>query len=425
MTVNAAEQALAHVQASDLPLSVLFTRLARTWQKELGAWTDLAFLQGAIRSRMRWAGWIEPLGLERLEDQLRIATLMDLDRVPEVCRHWARQTGHDPGQLVACGDAPTWTAKTEGFKRLVGRRDVAVDPWRLFPAAFRQMAAMPPGDDPPKVRQIRLIESLQRVPQVWLRAQGESAAAIWNELKELGLKPWVHRRLINTARVDPGVQVSKLDVVRRGALEIQDLGSQLVAHIANPEPGQRWWVPMAERGSEVLHLAALMNGKGVVVATSRAPEGVKAIERLVRYGPFRNVSAKAWDGRHVVGKTASYDGVVVLPPCTGFGTWRRLPEARWQPAARSLTPTTTSLMDTLRAAAAGVRVGGTLIYAVPTFTLLETTDLIRAFLAEHTAFHLDPFPTPLTHTKTDGKWTLWPFEADSDGWFYSRMHRLS
>jgi hypothetical protein len=83
---------------------------------------------------LRWWGWIEPLHLPRIEEQLLLAWLLDSPEVSAPARVWAAQLGRHSDRLVPVGDAPSWTARAEGLKRWMGGRPVNADPWRLFPA---------------------------------------------------------------------------------------------------------------------------------------------------------------------------------------------------------------------------------------------------------------------------------------------------
>ncbi len=78
------------------------------------------------------------------------------------CRAWARAVGRDPGRLVALGDAPNWTARAEGLKRLLEGRPVTADPWRLFPPWLREHLPLPPGGGTPKWKFLELLHALQR-----------------------------------------------------------------------------------------------------------------------------------------------------------------------------------------------------------------------------------------------------------------------
>jgi 16S rRNA (cytosine967-C5)-methyltransferase len=168
-----------------------------------------------------------------------------------------------------------------------------------------------------------------------------------------------------------------------------------------------------------------MQGKGVVVATDVDERKLKEVVRRARRSPFRNLTTKAWDGRHVAGKTGRFDGVLVDAPCSAIGTWRRNPEARWT-IDRAAIPRLAELQaQILRAAAPGVRPGGTLVYSVCTFTPPETGGVIQSFLADHPEFRLDPFPHPLDESPTDGTLLIWPQDADTDAMFIARMVRTA
>ncbi|HEU5115459.1 MAG TPA: RsmB/NOP family class I SAM-dependent RNA methyltransferase, partial [Isosphaeraceae bacterium] len=329
------------------------------------------------------------------------------------------------GNLIALGDAPSWTARTEGFKRLVGGRPITVDPWRLFPDWFRSVAPLPPGPGAAKARQVALIESLQSRPPLWVRVQGAEPEKVWDELRSQNLKLWIHRRLTDAAKLDPDVDLYHLPAFEHGRLEVQDLASQAVAHIAQPDPGERWWDVCAGAGGKALHLAALMQGKGVVVASDPNEVRLKEAVRRARRSPFRNVSTKLWDGKHVVGKAGKYDGVLVDAPCSGLGTWRRNPESRWTLDADAVNRLSALQTQILQTASAGVKVGGALVYSVCTFTHAETRSVIDQFLQAHPGFQLDPFSSPLSGVETDGTLQIWPGESDHDAMFVARMIRTA
>ena len=384
---------------------------------------DCRFISRAVFALFRWRGWIETLHIERPEARLLLAWLLDSPTVHPACKVWARGIGRDPERLFAYGGAPNWTTRGEGWKRLNEGRIVSADPWRLFPDWLREHLPLPPGGGSPKSKYLEFLQALQTPSPLWVRAQGGDEQAIWTELIGSGLKPWVHRKITRAAKLDPEADVHHLPAFERGDLEIQDLASQAVALACDPDPGERWWDACAGAGGKSLHLAALMKGKGLVVATDVHELRLKESARRARRSPFRNLTTKPWDGKHVVGKAGSYHGVLVDAPCSAVGTWRRNPDARWTLDAAAVGRLAELQAQILRAAAAGVRPGGTLVYSVCTLTLPETQGVIKAFLAEKPEFQLDPFPHPLTAAPTDGTLLIWPQESDTDAMFIARMVR--
>ena len=166
-----------------------------------------------------------------------------------------------------------------------------------------------------------------------------------------------------------------------------------------------------------------MEGKGLVVATDVHEPKLKEAARRARRSPFRNLTTKPWDGRHVAGKPASFDGVLVDAPCSAIGTWRRNPDARWT-IDRQAIPRLAELQgQILHAAAPGVRPGGTLVYSVCTLTPAETHGRRPRLPRGPSRFRLDPFPHPLDGSPTDGTLLIWPQDADTDAMFIARMVR--
>jgi len=386
---------------------------------------DHRFIAQSVFALFRWQGWVEGLHLRSVEERLLLSWLLDASMVHPVCRVWGRAVGRDASRLVALGDAPNWTARAEGLKRWVDGRGVNADPWRLFPPWLRDHLPLPPGGGSPKVKYLELLAALQNRPPLWVRAQGRDENALWAELKDSGLKPWTHRKLTRAAKLDADSDVYHLPAFLRGELEIQDLASQAVALACDPDPGERWWDACAGAGGKALHLAALMGGKGVVVATDTHETRLKEAVRRARRSPFRNISTKVWDGKgkHIVGKPRSFDGVLVDAPCSAIGTWRRNPDARWSIDSEAIPRLAELQLHLLRAASGGVKPGGTLVYSVCTVTPAETQGVVKAFLASTPEFQVDPFPNPLTGEDTDGTLLIWPQDFDSDAMFIARMTR--
>ena len=384
---------------------------------------DCRFIARATFALFRWRGWIETLHLDSPEARMILAWLLDSTTVHPACKVWARTINRDPMRLLAYGGAPNWTARGEGWKRLNEGRIVSADPWRLFPDWLREHLPLPPGGGSPKAKYLELLQALQTPSPLWVRAQAENEQAVWDELGRTGLKPWIHRKLTRAAKLDPEADVHHLPAFERGDLEIQDLASQAVALACDPDPGERWWDACAGAGGKALHLAGLMKGKGLVVATDIHEARLKEAARRAKRSPFRNLTTKPWDGKHVVGKSGSYHGVLVDAPCSAVGTWRRNPDARWSLDSAAVARLAELQAQILRAASAGVRPGGTLVYSVCTLTVPETRGVIQGFLADRPQFQLDPFPNPITGEATDGTLLIWPQESDTDAMFIARMIR--
>ncbi len=387
--------------------------------------SDRVLVNRSLASLTRWWGWIEPLRLVQVEDQLLLAWLLDSTELPAVARIWASKAARDRASLSCGGDAPNWTARAETLKRFVAGRAVTADPWMNFPAWLREELPPPPGDESPKVRRLEFLHAVQTPPNLWVVVRGEPPKPVWDELREAGHKPWVQRRLDVAARLEPDADLRPIAAYGRGALVVEDLGARAVARVCDPDPGERWWDLGEGSSLHALDLADEMRGKGTVVSTFEREPARKAAALKIRKGPFRNVEARAWDGRHAPGKPGSFDGVLVAPPSSGVGAWRRHPETRWIVKAERLAEFAETQRRLLETAATAVRPGGTLVYTVATATLRETQALVQGFLRDRPEFRLDPFPHPLEEDETTGMVHLWPQIHDCDARFIARLVRTA
>jgi 16S rRNA (cytosine967-C5)-methyltransferase len=382
-----------------------------------------ASIARSLGALLRWWGWIEPLHLSRIEEQLLLAWLLDSTEINALARVWAARARLNPDSLVPVGDAPNWTGRAEGLKRWIGARAVNADPWMLFPAWLRDELPVPPGVATPKVRRLEFLAALQTRPALWLGVRGADEKKAWSALREAGLKPWIHRHMPSAAKLPAETDLSLLDDYRAGRLVAQDIASQAVAQVCDPDAGERWWDVSGESGLVGQQLASLMRGKGLVVCTFEQDRRRREAAMRLRRGPLHNVSTRLWDGRHAPGKTASYDGVVFDAVSSGVGSWRRHPDARWTITPDLIPKLAERQLQNLAVASHGVRPGGMLVYTVATVTRSETTGVVQAFLANHPHFQLDPFADPLEEGATGGMLQIWPHIQDGEARFIARLVR--
>ncbi len=384
---------------------------------------DRLMVTRALGALLRWWGWVETLHLKRIEEQLLLAWLLDSPEVGGVAAEWAARIGRHADRLVPVGDAPNWTGRAEGLKRWASGAAVNADPWRLFPAWLRDELPVPPGETSPKMRKLDFLAALQSRPELWVAVHGKDPKTVWAELRGAELKPWIHRRVLTAAKLPADTNLTAFESYQGGHLTPHDIASQAVALVCDPDPGERWWDVNSDNGLHALHLADRMKGRGVVVASFEQERRQKATALKLRKTPFRNITTRAWDGRHVVGKASSYDGVLVDAISTGVGTWRRNPDARWTIVGSQIPELAARQLEWLTLAATAVKPGGTLVYTVATVTRSETTDVVTSFLEAHPEFQLQPFAHPLDGTKTPGTVQIWPHIHDGDGRYIARMTR--
>ena len=178
----------------------------------------------------------------------------------------------------------------------------------------------------------------------------------------------------------------------KGAVEVQDEGSQLVALLAGAQPGEQVLDLCAGGGGKTLALAAAMNNTGQIFATDNDARRLMNIhERLERAG-VRNVQVRTPTARvpKIDGLKGKIDLVLVDAPCTGTGTWRRNPDAKWRMRPGSLEQRVKEQIEVLDIAAPCVKPGGRLVYITCSLLDEENGAQVSAFLARHKGFAVRP-----------------------------------
>ena len=174
----------------------------------------------------------------------------------------------------------------------------------------------------------------------------------------------------------------------RGFVEIQDEGSQLAALIAGAKPGMQVLDLCAGGGGKTLAMAAEMDNKGQIYATDSDGRRLMPIYPRLERANVRNVQVRAPKGSaDVLADCAGRcDLVLVDAPCTGTGTWRRNPDAKWRTRPSALTQRMSEQDEVLDRAETYVKPGGVLAYVTCSLLRAENEDRIDAFLGRHGEF---------------------------------------
>jgi 16S rRNA (cytosine967-C5)-methyltransferase len=189
---------------------------------------------------------------------------------------------------------------------------------------------------------------------------------------------------------NPGIHAEE-DFIK-GAIEVQDEGSQLAALLSAARPGEQVIDLCAGAGGKTLALAALMQGKGRLIATDRDKRQLAPIhERLSRAGVHNaDVRTPKGEGDTLGDIRASADLVLIDAPCTGTGTWRRNPDAKWRMRPGALEVRLKDQIEVLDRATALVKPGGRIAYITCSVLPPENGEQVRAFVARHPEFAVVP-----------------------------------
>ena len=189
---------------------------------------------------------------------------------------------------------------------------------------------------------------------------------------------------------NPGIHAEE-DFIK-GAIEVQDEGSQLAALLSAAKPGEQVIDLCAGAGGKTLALAAMMQGKGRLIATDHDKRKLAPIyERLSRAGVHNcDIRTPKGESDTLSDIHASADLVLIDAPCTGTGTWRRNPDAKWRRRPGALEVRLKDQVTVLDRAAALVKPGGRIAYITCSVLPPENGEQIRSFVGRHPDFVIVP-----------------------------------
>ncbi len=287
-----------------------------------------------------------------------------------------------------------------------------------------------------------LVESLNQGAGLDLRVNTQLAKreAIQKELKEAGIKavptpysPW-------GLRIEGKPALNKLDAFTRGAIEVQDEGSQLLALLLDAKRGEMVVDFCAGAGGKTLAIGAAMRSTGRLYAFDTSAHRLDALKpRLARSG-LSNVhpAAIAHERDERIKRLAGkIDRVLVDAPCSGLGTLRRNPDLKWRQSEQAVQEMTVKQAAILASAARLLKPRGRLVYATCSVLPQENEAIAQAFSAAHPDFRvlaaadvLEALKVPdaarLCQGGAQGRSyvRLWPHLHQTDGFFAAIWEKI-
>ncbi|WP_416192990.1 RsmB/NOP family class I SAM-dependent RNA methyltransferase [Nitrobacter sp. TKz-YC01] len=218
---------------------------------------------------------------------------------------------------------------------------------------------------------------------------------VLGSLQHLGVTatPWSPlglRIMLGADARNPGIQAEEEFI--KGAVEVQDEGSQVAALLSGARPGEQVIDLCAGAGGKTLALAAMMQGRGRLIATDRDKRQLAPIhERLSRAGVHNaEIRSPKGEAEPLSDIRASADLVLIDAPCTGTGTWRRNPDAKWRMRPGALDIRLKDQAEVLDRASALVKPGGRVVYVTCSVLPQENGEQIRKFIGRHPDFTVTP-----------------------------------
>jgi 16S rRNA (cytosine967-C5)-methyltransferase len=235
-------------------------------------------------------------------------------------------------------------------------------------------------------------------------------------------------------RIEGKPALTKLDAFARGAVEVQDEGSQLLALLLDAKRGEMVVDFCAGAGGKTLAIGATMRNTGRLYAFDTSAHRLDALKPRLARSKLSNVhpAAIAHERDERIKRLAGkIDRVLVDAPCSGLGTLRRNPDLKWRQSPQSVQELTAKQAAILQSAARLLKSGGRLIYATCSILPEENEAIAEAFAAANPDFQAEDVSELLKGLKIPNAKSLciggeggrflrlWPHLHSTDGFFAS------
>jgi 16S rRNA (cytosine967-C5)-methyltransferase len=280
-----------------------------------------------------------------------------------------------------------------------------------------------------------LVDSMNQPAPLDLRVNtlNDKRPDVQKELKLAGIdaqptpySPW-------GLRIDGKPALNKLDAFARGAVEVQDEGSQLLALLLDAKRGEMVVDFCAGAGGKTLAIGAAMRNTGRLYAFDTSGHRLDALKPRLARSKLSNVhpAAIAHERDDRIKRLAGkIDRVIVDAPCSGLGTLRRNPDLKWRQSLQGVQEMTVKQAAILQSAARLLKPGGRLVYATCSLLPQENEDIANAFTEANREFSPLPAAEVLSNLKVEGAarlctggaqgsdfLRLWPHRHRTDGFF--------
>ncbi|MEO6972263.1 MAG: RsmB/NOP family class I SAM-dependent RNA methyltransferase, partial [Rhodoferax sp.] len=251
-----------------------------------------------------------------------------------------------------------------------------------------------------------LVDSLNKGAGLDLRVNtlSDKRPEVQKELAKAGIKSVVTPYSPWGLRLDSKPALTKVDAFARGAIEVQDEGSQLLALLLDAKRGEMVVDFCAGAGGKTLAIGACMRNTGRLYAFDTSAHRLDALKpRLARSG-LSNVhpAAIAHERDERIKRLAGkIDRVLVDAPCSGLGTLRRNPDLKWRQSPQSVEELVVKQTAILQSAARLLKPGGRLVYATCSVLPQENEAIAQAFSAANSEFTPVAVGELLSHLKVE------------------------
>jgi len=168
---------------------------------------------------------------------------------------------------------------------------------------------------------------------------------------------------------------------KEGLFEVQDAGSQAISPFLQLKPGMRVFDACAGAGGKTLHLSALMNNKGRIVAMDTEQWKLDELQKRARRAGVSNMEARVIESGKTIKRLAnSADRLLLDVPCSGLGVLKRNPDAKWKLSLEFIQKVRDLQQHILRDYCDMLKPGGLMVYSTCSILPSENEKQVQQFL---------------------------------------------
>ena len=227
------------------------------------------------------------------------------------------------------------------------------------------------------------IHSLNQTADVVLRVNTlkTTKEQLQNNLQNLEIETEILKGHPQALKLKERTNVFITDAFQKGWFEVQDASSQKVAKFLNPKPGSRGVDTCAGAGGKSLHLAALMENKGQIIALDIYENKLKELKRRAKRNGAHNIETRTIDSSKVIKKLIEKaDKILIDAPCSGIGVLKRNPDSKWKLQPEFLEIIKDTQEEILDSYSRMVKPGGQMVYATCSILPSENELQVKGFL---------------------------------------------
>ncbi|HOL48193.1 MAG TPA: methyltransferase domain-containing protein [bacterium] len=221
--------------------------------------------------------------------------------------------------------------------------------------------------------------------------------------------------------VDKRKNLFELELFKKGYFEIQDEGSQIISYLAEARQGIKVFDACAGGGGKSLHIANLMNNKGLIYAFDINENRLKKIKPRIKRANISNIRL-IFDKKKIKRLYNKFDVILIDTPCSGTGVIRRKPDILLKLTKEKIEKLSEEQLEILDEYNPILKIGGRLIYATCSIQKKENEEVIKKFLERNKNYEIIPVNEILKRQKislefSDEFLKLLPIKHNTDGFF--------